>query len=141
MQEQFRLATSGPPASVEIGRHLSDHFEPAHHLVVFVGENVTVPGVFASLVKFASDLGDLARQGRDHILGSSNLVAVPFIKRQLTAICESRIRWEESLEAFDSVFLFGFQTDAVNWVRSTETFVIRIGIIDDRVAARYLEVD
>ena len=41
----------------------------AHHLVVFVGQDVAVPDVAARFVKMHFDAGNLPGQGRNHVLG------------------------------------------------------------------------
>jgi hypothetical protein len=121
----------------------------AHHFVIFVGNDVTVPGVIAKPIKVGSDRGDLARHGQDDVRSSSFLKAELFPNNHFTTTggttIEIRRLREVSLQAYASVLcIFVFQTDAVlrEGVYWTETSSrIRIASKLDQVAAHYLEVD
>ena len=48
----------------------------AHHLVIFMGEDMTVPDVAPRLIKVSPDAGALFGQNGHHVFGSTFIVSI-----------------------------------------------------------------
>ena len=130
-----------------IGLGPRSNVQNSHHLVVLVGEDMTVPDVAPWLFESGFDAGDLPWQGGDHVLGS--ILYISSGSRDKGAISIRRVGRMDDLETVpqEAVMLDDRLCDKVDAVISgcnaiwDKTICVGVAVEDNLLAIDDLEVD